>query len=618
MDPSALPVDQHPDALDVGVEAALGAPVGVAHSHAERRLLAAYLAHRCHKERKVSIRGMESVREPMERLGAAEMVAVVRSYRDALRSHQEAINRLNVFPVPDGDTGTNMALTVESVVEEIGRRDGQIAADSMVAVADAVGYGSLMGARGNSGVILSQILRGLTEALRASEEVDTATLVSGLGLAASSAYQAVQNPVEGTMLTVVRAAAESAASAGRGARLVDALDAARTGAAKALERTPELLPVLKEAGVVDAGGAGLVLLIDAFLHVVDGRPLPEPPTSGPGGAGAAAPALSPTGARAQASRPEGPRYEVMYLLEAADETVPALREVLAGLGDSVVVVGGDGLWNCHVHTDDIGAAVEAALGVGRPRRIRVSDLLEQVEEERWVREATAVPEAEAAEDHVRCAVVVVCNGDGIRRIFGSLGVRHYVEGGQSMNPSTAELVAAVEAANCDEAVILPNNRNVVAVAEQAALQSSKPVKVVPTSCIQEGFAALLDYDPEGSAGDNAERMATAASHIVAGEVTRAIRASSCPAGPIAEGDFLGLSRNAIEVVATSASGASCALLERLIDADHHEMVTVFTGEGSTAGETRRITEWLAERYPEVEVEVHAGGQPLYPYLFSIE
>jgi hypothetical protein len=279
-------------------------------------------------------------------------------------------------------------------------------------------------------------------------------------------------------------------------------------------------------------------------------------------------------------------------------------------------VGGGGLWNCHIHTDDIGASIESALEAGRPRQIRVTDLFEQVEEESWVR-AAAGHEPEESEGTVTCSVVAVATGDGIRRIFRSLGVHHVVSGGQSMNPSTADILAAVEAAHSEQVVLLPNNKNIVPVAEQAARQATKPVRVVPTKGIQEGFAALLEYDPEGGAAENAERMARCAERVVAGEVTRAVRPSTCDAGPIEEGDWLGISRDRIEVVAKGLSEAATGLLTLLAD-EAHEIVTVIAGEGSTAGDTRRITEWIGEHMPDVSAEVHHGGQPLYPYLFSIE
>jgi hypothetical protein len=285
------------------------------------------------------------------------------------------------------------------------------------------------------------------------------------------------------------------------------------------------------------------------------------------------------------------------------------------------VVGGDGLWNCHIHTDDIGAAVEAALDCGRPRNIRVTDLHEQVEEERWVRDAEAaggtVIEPAHLHEPVTTAVVAVATGDGIRRIFYSLGVQAIVTGGQTMNPSTQQLLAAVEEVPADEVVILPNNNNIVPVAEQVDDLTTKAVRVVPTRGIAEGFAALMAYDPEASADDNADGMAVAADAVVAGEVTRAVRDSSWDGGSIAEGDFIGIDRQGIRSVDATLAGACAGLLAALVD-DDHEIVTVIEGEGATPAETRRITEWLGEHRPAVTAEVHHGGQPLYPYLFGVE
>ena len=552
--------------------------------------------------------------ETLERLGADHLRTVVVVYRDALRAHQEVINRLNVYPVPDGDTGTNMALTLESVVTEL---DG---ATEMAEVCKAISHGSLMGARGNSGVILSQILRGIAKGFEtAPEGGGSEVTAAALTAAADGAYQAVMRPVEGTILTVARAAADAAAGA-RSEALVALLDAAKTAAADALARTPELLPALKQAGVVDAGGAGFALLIDAFLHVVAGRPLPEPPAVSEATTGSA----RPVAGGLAGSEPQAPehdpvtdlRYEVMYFLEAADETVPAFREVWAGIGDSIVVVGGDGIWNCHIHTDDIGAAIEAALDAGRPRQIRVTDLLEQVEEERWVREAPA-PDDVIAGPPVTTAVVAIATGAGLGRLFRSVGVQAIVAGGQSMNPSTAQILAAVEACPADAVVILPNNKNIIPVAEQVVPLSGKDVRVVPTRSLTEGLAAAFAYDPEGSGGANEDAMRSAIGVVVTGEVTVAVRDATTDAGPVKEGEYLGLTRSGIAVVAPALADAGTALLDHLLEADH-EIVTVLEGEGSTAAATRHIREWLAEQRPDVMIEVHHGGQPVYPYLFSIE
>jgi len=550
----------------------------------------------------------------LERLGADDLRHVIESFRDALRLHQTAVNRLNVYPVPDGDTGSNMALTLASVVAEL-----DTAEPDLEATCKAISHGSLMGARGNSGVILSQILRGLADVVRACDgTIDGRVLAEGLAAAAEGAYGAVMRPVEGTILTVVRETAEAAAAAvAAGADLLGVLEAAREGGYASLERTPELLSVLADAGVVDAGGAGFVLLIDAALLVVDGRPLPEPPEVDELAEAIAVAHGDGHGEGGIADL----RYEVMYFLEAPDETIPWFKDVWAGIGDSIVVVGGDGIWNCHIHTDDIGASIEAALDCGRPRNIRITDLLEQVEEEKWVREGSGGPEDEEsplARTPATTAVVAVSVGDGIRRIFHSLGVQQIVSGGQSMNPSTKQLLEAVEACPSDCVLILPNNKNIIPVAEQVDAHTSKTVRVVPTRGISEGFAALVAYDPEADIEANAAALAESADAVTAGEITRAVRDSSCDLGPIAEGDWLGISRSGIDAVEKTLADAATSLLEKLIDDDSHEIITLIEGEGSSVGDTRRITQWLADNHPHITAEVHSGGQPLYPYFIGIE
>ena len=557
---------------------------------------------------------------PLDRLGAAELGRVIATFGDALSLHQDAINRLNVYPVPDGDTGTNMTLTLTSVREAVDAVPGE---PEMSAMCKAIAHGSLMGARGNSGVILSQLLRGMTEVVREHESADGPVLAAALTRASELSYEAVQRPVEGTILTVVRESADAArAAVDDGGSLVEVLARTREAGQVSLDGTPELLPVLKEAGVVDAGGAGFLLLLDALLHVVDGRAVPAPPDAPAGAADRVRSGTSVEHVTAETGKHVSElRYEVMYLLEAPDEALPAFREVWAGLGDSIVVVGGDGIFNCHIHTDDVGPAIEAAIEIGRPRQIRVTDLLDElheVEEARWVLEADQSPDPEP--EPVPCGVVAVATGEGIRRIFGNLRVQQVVTGGQSMNPSTAQLLEAAEAVPAPEVVILPNNKNIIAVAEQVDALTDKTVRVLPTRSITEGFAALLAYDPQATADDNVAAMREHAQAVVNGEVTQAVRDSSCDAGPIAQGDWLGISRDGIQVVAADLAEACCELLDVLLGGPgtSFELVTVIEGEGASPGCTRHITEWLAEHHPDVEPEVHHGGQPLYPYLFGIE
>jgi DAK2 domain fusion protein YloV len=538
-------------------------------------------------------------------LSAQDLRSVVATYADLLRSHKEFINRLNVYPVPDGDTGTNMALTIESVASELATLSDNA---PMGAVAKAIAHGSLMGARGNSGVILSQLLRGLVAKFPADGEVSAAELASALLQADELARQAVVRPVEGTILSVARAGAKGAS------RHSDSLEAAVRGArdeAKiALENTPEQLAVLKQAGVVDSGGTGLVLLFDAFCAVVAND---EPPV---------APSADTVDvhvheiAHADSALAEL-RYEVMYLLDADDVKMHAFREVWAGIGDSIVIVGGEGLYNCHIHTDDIGAAIEASLDAGRPRDIRVTDLGDQVIEERWVREATLSSVDDEEDPPPATAVVAVVVGEGVGRIFRSLGVRQLVHGGQSMNPSTADLVDAVRRTGSKQVVILPNNKNIRPVAEQVNELVDEEVLVVPTSSIVEGFAALLAYDPDASVEANVEAMRASACNVVAGEVTQAVRDTTTDVGDVREGDWIGLSSAGVLSVADSIAGASNRLLAQLVRPEH-ELLTIIEGDGSSPANTRRVTEFLAEEYPGISVEVHNGGQPLYPYYFGLE
>jgi uncharacterized protein len=551
--------------------------------------------------------------------GPHDIVALIGGFRDNLRANQGPVNRLNVYPVPDGDTGTNMALTVESVVAQI---DSSGAVD-MASVCQAISHGSLMGARGNSGVILSQILRGLAGSFRELATVGPRDFASALTASSIAAYGAVMKPIEGTILTVVRSAAEGASdAAGRDGSLLEVIESARHSAGTALAQTPDLLPVLKAAGVVDAGGAGFCLLLDAALTLLDGRAAPV--VDAPAGADALSmEGLDIHGHGGGSGEVGELRYEVMYFLEAPDESIDGFKDLWASIGDSIVVVGGDGIWNCHIHTDEggIGPSIEAAIQIGRPHTIRVTDLHEQVEEERWVREASGdevVGEAPHQSAPCTTAVVAVTTGDGIRSLFLSYNVQRIVTGGQSMNPSTQQLLEAVEACPADNVVILPNNKNIIPVAEQVAPLTSKSVRVIATRGVTEGLAAVLQYDPEGDIDTNAASMRAAAASVAAGEITRAVRDSSCDVGPIREGDYLGIARDAGIVAVEPTLFEACASLLNILITDGHEIVTILEGDGSSKAITRQITEWLSDHTSGVEAEVHRGGQPLYPYFFGVE
>lgn len=558
--------------------------------------------------------------ESAEKFDAERLRRTVITFRDAVKAHAPRINRLNVYPVPDGDTGTNMARTLDAVVAELDQVPTEIEP-----TCQAISHGSLMGARGNSGVILSQILRGMAGKLSARASNTATEVAEALSAASAAAYQAVLKPIEGTILTVVREASEAAkASAAEGASLGVTLRAARDAGRSALARTPEMLPVLKDAGVVDAGGAGFLLLLDAALNVVDGEPMPEAETaeeaarldqaSGVSSAGA------PTTLRAPDEHDETTvadlRYEVMYFLHLDDDRIGEFKKDWGEIGDSIVVVGGDGLWNCHVHTNDIGAAIETAIDLGgRPKQIRVTDLFEEVAERHAVVDAQR---AAAGLPAVTTAVVAVCSGSGLEELFGQLGVQGIVTGGQTLNPSTAEMLDAVEHVNARQVIVLPNNKNIIPVAEQLDALTSRHVLVVPTRSMPEALAALVVYDPEASVEENHASMSSAIAQMSTGEVTQAVRSTNSEAGPVTEGDWIGLVRGeGIVAVSGTLEGAALALVRELLSAGG-EILTVIEGSDAQESTTQSITAMLATEYPDMQVECHRGGQPLYPYLFGVE
>ena len=545
--------------------------------------------------------------ETVSFLTTAQIVEVISAFHDALEAHKESINRLNVYPVPDGDTGTNMFLTVASVLEEMRPAD----LNDREAVCAAMSHGSLMGARGNSGVILSQVLRGMSSGFAKAKDIDAEVLASALTEASVAADGAVMKPVEGTILTVVREVARAAQQAAETDSIVPTIEAALREGEAALERTPEQLSVLKEAGVVDAGGAGFLLLLHGILRVLDGRELPQPENA----EGVPSVAVDTTEEVGVSEN----RYEVMYLLSAPDEDIDGFKNVWSSIGDSIVVVGGDGLWNCHIHTDAIGEAIEAGIDIGRPQRIRVTDLAEEVIEERWVREAAESAKAEAIQKQkeVPCAVVAVSPAAGIGEIFHSLGVQELVLGGQSMNPSTAQLLDAVERAPAEQILILPNNSNIVAVARAVDDQTPKSVVVVPTTSVPEGFASLLGYDPEVNAADNAETMLEIAAGVEVGEVTQAVRSTSTSVGDVAEGDWIGLDRNGVCAIGDTLVEAAINLLNEIVG-DQSEILSIIVGEDATDADTEAISEWLRQNKASVETEIHDGGQSHYPFFFGVE
>ncbi len=603
-------------------------------------------------------------------MSTVDLRAAISTYAELLDTHRLVLDRLNVYPVPDGDTGTNMALTLDTVVEHVAAAAGGSHED----VCAAIGRGAILGARGNSGVIMGQMLRAWSAALADAPAPDAARVASALMAGSEAADTAVHTPVEGTILSVARAAGQAAVGcaehAGRPADgpaddgsfeadgpadVVAVLEAAKLAGQAALEFTPQQLPALAQAGVVDAGAAGYLLFIDALLTATDARATPDeidlpadvwselatgddvaPAPNGdhPGAHPPHEPA-SPAATTARKTNADlGPRYEVMFLLDAPDEAVPAFTDTWGTLGESIVTVGGDGIWNCHIHTDHIGAAIEAGIAVGRPHRIAVTDLHEQVSHTEPAHvlahaasAANAAPATPAAERAV-CAVVAVSPSAGTDRLFTDSGVAGLVAGGQTMNPSTAELLAAVEAANADSVVVLPNNSNIVAEAEQLDDLTDASVDVVPTHSVIEGLAAMVAYDPTLPAAANHAAMAQAHANLAVAEVTRAVRDTVTATGTgtsaddrqVKAGDWIGLSK-AVKgrIVGIGATQATAAIetLANLLTPDH-ELLTIVTGDDAEPDATAEVLAWLADKHPDVEAEVLHGGQPHYPFQFGAE
>jgi DAK2 domain fusion protein YloV len=535
----------------------------------------------------------------LQALDAAAVRQWCLAARDALTAARAEIDDLNVYPVPDGDTGTNLQLTMTSVADAV-----TAAGDDMAGVAKAMAHGALMGARGNSGVILSQLLRGLAEVLGEQETAGPEDVQRALVRAAELGYAAVATPVEGTILTVAREAAASAAEIGPSS-LAAVVRAAAAGATAALARTPDQLPQLKAAGVVDAGGRGLCVLLDALEQVVTGI-----------APAAAAPVLlvprDRSGlATAREAGSDAFAYEVQFLLrEATEDGVEVLKEQLAALGDSLVVVGGDGLHNVHVHVNDVGAAVEAGVEAGRPFRITITRFADQIAAER--------PPVMNEKPTGR-RVVAVCAGAGLTELYERAGAV-VVDGGPTANPSTAELLAAVHRAGACEVVLLPNDGNTVnvaAAAAEAARGEGCSVAVVRTRSVVQGLAALAVADQERPFADDVAAMAEAAGSTRWAEVTTAVRESMTMAGVCRPGDVLGLIEGDVVLIGSEVEDVTRQLVDRLL-AGGGELVTVVTGDDAAGDLGERLGTYVEKSHPTVEVVTYEGGQPHYPVLLGVE
>jgi DAK2 domain fusion protein YloV len=538
--------------------------------------------------------GLNGDREAVERLVDAALAS--------LEANRARIDDLNVYPVPDGDTGTNLTMTVRAVADAV----DHTSAASRHSLARDVARGALMGARGNSGVIFSQIVRGAADVLGETDEpvIGADATARALRGASDAAYRAVRRPVEGTMLSVIRELAEEAEARAPAHPPIEELlhDLVRRGE-DALARTPEQLQVLRDAGVVDAGGAGLVELVRGVAAAVSGEPIPEP-----------APIEEHLSHDAIHQELSKYRYCTVFLIEGEDLDQDALEQELEQLGESLLVVGDSSAIKVHVHTDDPGAALSIGTQVGTIDRIEIANMHEQTQQ-REERLLSLVPDAVPA----KSGVVAVVAGEGNRKLFESLaahvGPISIVEGGQTMNPSTADLLRAVQSLDAEEAIVLPNNSNIVLAAEHAAANADRTVEVVPATSIPAGLAAMVAFDGSRTAAENAKEMREAVEAVTTGEVTIASRDVQMNGIPITKGDWLGLSDGEPVAGGRDFDDVTLAVVERLLS-EPRELLTLLVGRDGA--ELQGVLDWIAEAHPDVEVDVQDGGQPHYHLLLSAE
>jgi DAK2 domain fusion protein YloV len=517
-----------------------------------------------------------------------------------LEAHRRRIDDLNVYPVPDGDTGTNLVLTLRSVVEALDAST----AEGSEAVAKELSRAALMGARGNSGVILSQIVRGFMDVLGGSADMSTPRLRRAFRGASDAAYRAVKRPVEGTMLTVIREMAEETErKENRRVAPSELLAAALARGEDALARTPEMLDVLRDAGVVDAGGAGLVEITRGLALAMAGEPIPDAPVE-----------VEALGLDAIHQELSKYRYCTVFLVEGEALDAASLEAELERIGDSLLVVGDPSALKVHLHTDEPGAALSLATAVGVVEGVEVANMhIQAAQREERLLEGT--PATLPAVATLETGLVAVCPGQGNRRLFESLGATRVIEGGQSMNPSTSEILAAIEATPADAVLVLPNNSNVILTTEQASELSQKAVRVIPSRSVQAGLAAMGRYIPTNSPDVNEAEMLDVLASVSTGEVTVASRDAQLDGVKIAKGEYLGLVGDEAVAAGNDIADVTRAVVERVL-AGERGWLGILTGEGAPP-----VEELLADvgrTHPGVDVEVHEGGQPHYPLLLVAE
>ena len=538
-----------------------------------------------------------------------------------LESKKEWINELNVFPVPDGDTGTNMTMTIMAAAKEVAALEDP----TMEVLAKAISSGSLRGARGNSGVILSQLFRGFTKGIKKYEEIDVAILAAAFQKAVETAYKAVMKPKEGTILTVAKGAADKALElAENDISLDDFLKQVIEEADAVLAKTPEMLPVLKEAGVVDSGGQGLVQVLKGAYDAFLGKEIDY--TVEPAESTKKAPAQEKE-APAQAEIRFGYCTEFIIMLEKeyTPQTEQEFKGFLESIGDSIVVVSDEDVVKVHVHTNDPGKAISRALTYGSLTRIKIDNMREE-HQEKLIKDAAKVAEQQKFEEEERKKMVLpkpvgfisVSIGEGIGEIFRELGVDYLIEGGQTMNPSTEDMLRAIEEVNAETIYILPNNKNIILAANQAKLLTKdKEVIVIPTKTVPQGITAVVTYSAEASVEENTEAMSEEIKNVKTGQITYAVRDTHIDDKEIHEGDIMGIGDHEILAVGKEIQDVTLETIA-LRDADDAELITVYYGEDTKAGDAEKLEQALTEKYPSCDVEVYAGGQPIYYYVVSVE
>lgn len=534
-----------------------------------------------------------------------------------LEAKKEYINELNVFPVPDGDTGTNMTMTIMAAAKEVANLQNP----TLTELGKAISSGSLRGARGNSGVIMSQIFRGFVKELKGLDIIDVTALGNGVQHAAETAYKAVMKPKEGTILTVAKAGADKSMDLlvnGDTDDIIKFCDEVAAEMEEALLQTPELLPVLKQAGVVDSGGEGLMTFIRGALDALKGKATDFTVNTGT--------ATRVVNGSVGASEEEDIRFgyctEFIIMLERGEDVVESqLKEYLQKIGDCVVVVADDDIVKVHVHTNDPGLAIQKALTYGSLTSMKIDNMREE-HQEKVIRDAQKASESASApkkeEPRKENGFIAVAAGDGLADIFRDLGVDYVIEGGQTMNPSTDDVLSAIEQVNADNIFVLPNNGNIILAANQAKnLTEDKEVYVVPSKNIPQGIAAMISFVSGRSAAENAESMEEEMQLIKFGQVTYAVRDTNMDGKDIKQGDFMGLTDKTIVSVGSDLQGTAKELIESLLDEDS-ELVSLYYGSDATKEQAEQLAEDIEKTHEDVEVEVQYGGQPVYSYFISVE